>query len=305
MMMNARGFTGKFSKQDLFGLGYCILAVCFFGGCTRTTIEARFENSNQLFLEKTMASLDLGEKLDQTIPSGKSVSLVSLENDETNDRPVNVLVEDQIIQSLISSGYSVLERDMDTLTRMICEKSGDQFRLMYFPTDVVISSVGGAVGGSYSGSYSRGYAEGSASVTEVSGVGRDSIFVIETQLESADYLISYRILECGIVYRDSEMHRKKREAMVGLHVRVQETSSGKIVYADDVRGTLEDEIEEDLLYELENYHYSFYSHDLPVVKGVRTARKEVSSAEEKRKTGNRLLGALAGGVMVLWFFAQN
>jgi hypothetical protein len=160
----------------------------------------------------------------------------------------------------------------------------------------VISSVG-RIGSLAPDWPNAGYVYGGARVTEIAGSGRDSIMVFDTQLDAADYLISYRVLECGIVYRKGEEKSKKREAMVRLHIRVQDTGSGQILYANNIEGSLEDEVEAEVLDDLEDFRYSFYSHDLPLERGVPSGRREIENTQEGSQSPALRIAILLGGAV--------
>lgn len=268
------------------------IAVVGVSGCAATS-PPRFDNSNQMFLEKTVYELDLGAKMAAVLPARSSVSLVSLEGPETRDNALTATLEDQLIRSLLENEFVTLERDRDLLTRLVSERAGERFRLTYLPSDVTIASLGGSAGVGQSGVWTGGYLSGSASVTEIAGAGRDTMMVFETQLDPADYLISYRVLECGIVYRDGSGDNKKRESMVGLHVRVEDTNTGQILFADNLRGTLEDEVDSGQLKDLEQFHYSLYSHDFPVTQGAPTGNREVGDPSRKPRLTGAFLGIVA------------
>jgi hypothetical protein len=123
--------------------------------------------------------------------------------------------------------------------------------------------------------------------------------VFDTHLETAAYMISYRVLECGIVYRKDSDRVNKREAMVGLHVRVQDTKSGEILHAENLRGFLEDEVDRRILDDLENYRYSFYAHDLPLERGTPRGKREVGDNQQTRdaRAVMLVLGLVAVGAL--------
>ena len=298
----------SFCVRGLFPAIVTMAAAMLLSGCAALErVEPEFEDSNQMFLEQAVRELNLGEqvadgsarivRLSQVadlVPRGSKVSLVSLERGITGDSPLLSVIEDQLIGSLLEHDLTVLERDYDALSRLVSEKTNDDFSLLYLPTGVVISSVGGRAGATAaSGWFGSGYVAGSAQKTEISGAGRDTIMVYETQLEPADYLVSYRVLECGIVYRKGAAKMKKREAMVGLHVRVQDTASGEILFADNLRGTLEDEVEKRLIGDLEYFRYSFYSHALPREQGTPVGRREMKSSKQEAATMEADPGAWA------------
>jgi len=283
----------------LTSIGICVV-VGGPAGCATTSLP-RFENANQVFLEKTVGELELGAKMASVLPAGSSVALVSIEGPDTRDNTLTATLEDQLIRSLLESHFIVLERDRDLLSRLVSERAADRFRLTYLPSDVTIASLGGSAGVGRRAGWTSGHLSGSASVTEIAGAGRDTIMVFDTQLDPADYLISYRVLECGIAYRDAPGGHKKRESMVGLHVRVQETRTGRVLCADNLRGTLEDEVESKQLKDLEQFQYSLYTHDFPMIQGAPRGRRVVGESGVKSSQGKGVLvlGATIAAALII------
>lgn len=92
-------------------------------------LQVRFEDSHQVFVEKTIEGLELPEEMLSIIRDGGPVGLVSLETKETLDHPVVALVEDAIIEKLSGEDVQVAERDADMIDRFIAEGSADGYAL--------------------------------------------------------------------------------------------------------------------------------------------------------------------------------
>jgi hypothetical protein len=290
--------AGRQSLARLIVIVPLALAVSL-SGCATSKLTPRFEDSNQMLLEETVGILDVGGKVSKVIPDESKIAVVSLEKPETLDHPVLALIEDQLVASLLEDGYTVLERDFDSLIRLASEKSAEHFRIIMVPSDVRVSSAGAAAGYGTYGLLSSGYLSGAAGVTEISGLKSAKIETLNTRLEPADYIISYRVLECGIVYRDASKGRKEREAMVRLHVRVQDTATSEILFSENVMGTLEDQVDEKLVDDLEDFRYSFYAHDLPMERGTPRGRREIKGSEEKSGAETSLGWLAFGGIGAL------
>ena len=102
----------------------------------------------------------------------------------------------------------------------------------------------------------------------IHGVGRDSVLTIDTPMMTADYIVAYRILECGLVRRPGEDRRsRQREARVRLHMRLHEAKTGVIVAAQTVENVQTDSVAVNALKWLSNYHYRFYAPDMPLQYG--------------------------------------
>ncbi|MEA2104377.1 MAG: hypothetical protein U9P79_07040 [Candidatus Cloacimonadota bacterium] len=221
---------------------YLFLIVLLFSGCA--TIQPKFEDSNQLFIEKTVDNIDLGNTMKSKIPSGSKVALVSLEKDVTLDKPIIALIEDQLIQSLVNSGFKVLERDKNAIENLIKESNSSNNYSMIQNNSELLNSKNVDI--------------------EISDLTFSPINLKQTEIEAADYLINYRILECGIIYRDFDTEKDIREGLVRLHIRVQKTNNGEILSAQNLDGKNEDKIEKELVPQLADFHYSYFPYDYPL-----------------------------------------
>ncbi len=241
-------------------LGVICIGLIFllFAGCA--TIQPKFEDSNQLFIERTVDNLDLGNVMKKNIPSGSKVAIVSLEKEITLDKPIIALIEDQLIQSLMSSGFKVLERDQNAVENLMKENAhSDVYSLLQNNSELLKSK---------------------RIEVELSEVNFTPFNSAKTNIQSADYLINYRILECGIVYRDYDSELDKREGLVRLHIRVQKTNNGEIVSAQNLDGKKEDTIKKELVTQLADFHYSYFPYDYPLQpkqKKERVEKKKGSS----------------------------
>ncbi|HPN37567.1 MAG TPA: hypothetical protein PL041_04130 [Melioribacteraceae bacterium] len=209
-----------------------LVLVVFAVGC-KTLPPIEYENSNQLFIERTVDKLDLGKTF--PVPQGQSIALVSLENDKTIDIPVVATIEDQLVRSLLKNQFVVLERDNDMLKRLLRENH---------PTD-----------------HKNGY---SILTTDSA---QTFVKMYKTHLKSADYLVSYRVLECGLIYgRNIVDGFIDRNGVIRLHVRIQKVDSGEIVYADNLTGTYKDRVIADYLQYYENFHFNYFQNSYPLQK---------------------------------------
>ena len=286
-------------------VGFC-LAVAMLGilttGCAVQSYP-RFEDSNQVFLEETIAGLDLVRAVKHVIPERSRICLASMETSTTRDFPVIAMIEDGMITTLRESGYVLLERDDDMLRRLAAEGGDPGYRFLYLPSDEsTVSARAGVTGVAHGLGVSYG-GYGVREVERVSGGNREEALVFDTSLATAEYVISYRVLECGIIYRPgSGTTLKEREGLTRLHIRVTDVDTGEVLFAGNVDNTQEDEIKSRDVDELSDFHYSFYSPALPVVKGTSSEKREM----EKREGGPQaspamtVLMALAATVFGIW-----
>lgn len=260
-----------------------LFAVFVFVGCAPLQINTDikypdFENANQCFLEKTIDSINFGSQMEGSIPRGSRVSFISMEKDQTLDKSIIALIEDQVISSLVASGYVVVERDEHLINNLL--KEGNQ-------------------------NYSKMYeysADGVQYLQAAEEIVKPGIAFVETNLKSADYMISYRILESGIVYRDMDVINDgisyvNRDGLVRLHVRVQNAETGDIKYASNLTGTLTDEVRKDFVHQLSSFHYSYFSYEYPLqapqsegaLKKLKTTKQiTVEKSASIKKPSNRV-----------------
>ena len=250
----------------------------FIVGCAPTYIQPSFEDSNQYFLEKTINQLDVGKELEGRISPKYNIALLSIEDNLTLDKPIVAMIEDQIISSLIEGGYTIVERDIDVIQNII--KEGDKKYSLIF----------------------QKASQDSSSVNIIKGSLEPGINFIETQLSAAGALISYRILEAGIVYREYPENKNSeiREAMVRLHIRVHKTWTGEIVHATNLSSSLSDTVRQEFVNQLASFHYSFFPYEYPLqekvhyqgikrIKSVKIATKDEKISKTSRSVSRSQL----------------
>ena len=240
-----------------------MLFMVFFG-CTVT--KANFDQSNHVFFERTVDNLQLGKAITKEIPHGKRIAIRSLEQESTVDRPVIAILEDQMVQALLNAGYSVVERDDNALSHLFKESNSNKFNI---PKN------------------KYAWLSGKDLKVETQNIpeGSDLDF-IQTNLVAADYILAYRIQECGIRYEKKENSTDTilRNGLVRLHVRVYDAKTSEVKYVGNITGTNEDEIEKSMMYLLANFHYTnFFPYDYPLQYGKVASRIEVSAPVVKRK----------------------
>ena len=265
--------------KKTFGVICIGLIFLLFMGCA--TIQPKFEDSNQLFIERTVDNMDLGNAMKKNIPSGSKVALVSLEKEITLDKPIIALIEDQLIQSLMNSGFKVLERDQNAVENLIKENNhSDVYSLLQDKNDILKSTGVGV---------------------EISKIDFATLNPVETKIHSADYLINYRILECGVIYRDYDTKYDKREGLVRLHIRVQKTNNGEIVIAQNIEGKKEDEIRKELVTQLADFHYSYFPYDYPL-QPIEKKEPLIKTKPAQKIKSKKLYYYIGGGVGILGLF---
>jgi hypothetical protein len=285
-----------------------LLAAATLTGCATIRVEPTFDLSNQVFIEKTVGQLDVVGAIRTAVPAGGRLCLVSLETPATYDYPIVATIEDALIKSLRDGGFVVLERDDEMLRRMASEGPDGRYRFVFLPSERVAASAAGIEAGAPAATVLGLTAAPAYQMTGLTwsrerGGDRDTTLILQTPLDAADYIVTYRVLECGLVHRKgTSAGLKKREGLARLHLRVVDAHSSRVLYAGDVRATQQDEIDSDLARDLADFHYSFFSQDYPVIQGTSRQPKELGG-EDRASPANRLtlLGGLACLALVLMF----
>ena len=225
---------------------FTLLNFLIFFGCATNDVFPPFESSNQHFIDNTINKLNIGAELNNIIDSSKNIILLPLEENQPSNKSISIMIEDQIISSLYNSGYTVLEREKNAINQLI--KEGEEYFYLTFSIP-----------------------HKNLNYNEIKGdVIEPDIKFIKTHLKSADLAIFYRILEIGIIYLDhpDEKEYKKRESLIRIHLRVQDISNGKIIYANNITSKSSDIVETKYIDYLSSFHYSFFSYKYPIQESV-------------------------------------
>jgi len=223
-----------------------IILSLFAVGCA-PQIQPSFENSNQRFIEKTISKLDIGKELEDKINTTDRIALLSIESPDFLHKPIIAMIEDQVIASLIKKGYTLVERDAGAIQKMIREGEEKYSLTFNIPSENITSK-------------------------KLTGDALDpGIIFLETQLISADIAIFYRILEIGIIYMEDpdDKEYKKREALISLHIRIQNIQNGEIMHATNLTSKSSDLVEEELVDRLASFHYTFFPYEYPIQKNIK------------------------------------
>jgi hypothetical protein len=318
----------------------CVLLAAGCQSLTPTTVEKpvlkpTFDNSHAMLIEKAVNGLDIVKAVKDYVDQKEKLVVVGIETSKTYDLPVNYIIEDNMISNLVGASYSVLERDENLLSRMMYEQ-GDRYQRVIpsAPSSILLRGIE-KEGMHYLNPYTN-------TTTDPNGVGvvnlKDSMefflklsdfykdMLGQVKVKNADVLISYRVLECGIMVEKEEPKKGsaaepkakpvdaktatasllkvyfKREAMARLAIRVVDAKTGEVRYA----GVLENRSKDSLPFEqeqgqseadfrnnvaqyqgyLQNYHYTFYDQQLPNVNGIRQEQEEIKTQSQNTQTTN-------------------
>ena len=190
-----------------------IVLTLFFSNCANNSLN-NYDNTNPIKIEKSVQGLDIGKILPKpgSLDGRIAIKSIELDNSDNLDIGVAYMIEDNLITNLISNGYKVVERDPDILKVLHLESSG---KYKKYSTDD--SKV-----------HNNIYNDANITIANatVHIDGKEEEEELEefdvTELSSSDYILSYRVLECGVVYKDiesldmtaSSMNSVERSALV-------------------------------------------------------------------------------------------
>lgn len=196
-----------------------------------------------------------------------------------NDFP-NDLIEDYIINALVQNNVQVVERNDIALVRLVNE--GDKSKIDY---ESLTTNQGIDNPFSYNArlkSYeyeipvyleknellqiSSDTKSSETFQKSVSAINRTAKPLILKQLDRADIILFYRVLECGIRYlnNDETYESITRKALIKLNVRLVLIRDGSVLWSNQVSSTYEDKVHPKSLNFVENSDlYKYYLHNLP------------------------------------------
>jgi len=312
----------KLFQQPVIQAVLLIAAVSISGilaaGCA-TPIDERtkaaipvFEDTNAVLIERTAKTLPIASALEGKVQTDENIIVVSLETRAIVDRPINYLIDDSLIAVLLKEGYRVLERDPDVLYHAGFERADGYAGIVpgTLPSDPLDAIVQGM----------KREGMDPAAAAELYTALRDDYQDIRSAmaLESADVIVAYRLLECGIHYEtedrkiearvDGEEKTKSRleidlarEVRVRLFVRVIDARTGSIRIArtvETVDTDIQSFVQQDLQTEgqlweqvdeyirrLEKFDYTYYGERLP------NQPKEVEP-EDPKTAGEQLISLI-------------
>lgn len=233
-------------------------------GIRRMYVEDEaIKESNAILLERAVWDLAAQVTTIPVLSTNKNYVVMSSENVDDRNNPVLSSVEDGIVAALASSGFSILERDNDILIRLLYQEGQDGLAAVVVPptSAQLIDEEDGTNLPKYNLDYGRKVQIVS---TQVGSKGTGN-------LQPADYVISYRILEQGVKYIRLEgvdeygVSQFKRRAYVKTHIRIIDSKTSRIVWANNLSGLREDVVPRWMLRKLEESNYEFYSQSLPLV----------------------------------------
>lgn len=250
-------------------------------GCATVELPKlpRFEDSNAYLIKKSVEQINIVDTLSDFVSKNDKIVIASLENKKTSDNSITAVIEDVFLKQFIDKGYCMLERDNDMIYHLMLESDSSYL-------------------------YKIGFNE----------IESDDNLEIPTKLLSADKIIGYRVLECGIVYEDikrlaiTEKDSLNRIAETILLFRTEDAKSGEILNISTARGFFTDRISaknKDILKDFHFRHYRFgypnvYGNPPQIEYGVTQEKEGGSSKEEDLSKGSLIIfGGLVATVVII------
>jgi hypothetical protein len=264
------------------------------------------DEENAALIDKALSGLKIVDLVAPVVKDSEKSIVVSMEDKiSRGDSSFNYLVEDNLIGSLVSSGYKILERDENIIVREIPEGSQQYNRSLLRPIPtppsiVLMDTIERNGLSAVMQNEKLTLADLQAFYNKLND-DYQSMVVSQNHMETADVLISYRLLELGVDDAVSKFHSQspasagifgsgsistwqvKREALARLFVRVMDAKTGEIRAAKILENSLtsdmtivqdKSESESDFtsranafIAGLSKYHYSWYEQQLPNKNG--------------------------------------
>jgi len=274
-------------------LSFLLIAVFLLSSCATTTKKiTNYDDTNPVRIEQATYGLDVVSLLSERLEfKSGTIAIRSIEegNDNHLDDGVIYMIEDAIVSNLVSNGYRMVERDPETLENLYREnsqkykKSGDPKENTLIETlDLNVLTPEGTV-----------CCETSEKVFDylvdehkTKSLANDD-YLVNTGLDAADYILSYRVLECGVLYyeleKNSELSEKiKRSARTRLHCRLSNAKTSEILAAGLVENEIIDIVKRS---DVKEMSYSYYHHTLPL-KSKDNKKSKKKNKDNKKSSNN-------------------
>tara|TARA_B100001029_G_C15021367_1_gene430775 strand:- start:438 stop:1340 length:903 start_codon:yes stop_codon:yes gene_type:complete len=243
----------------------------FITGCTSNKNNyLNYDNTNPVKIEEATSGIDMTELIPSSLNGTIAVKSIELDLSHHLDIGVVYMIEDNLITNLIENNYRVLERDPDALENLYRESTSN-----YQKEDHQLSNSESIEQDTQSGvnviNVNLGDESSKKNDENSDSLPNEKNTLINTDLTSADYLLSYRVLECGVVYTQVEddgsstinLNKIQRNARTRLHCRLTNTKTSEIISAGVIENEISDILDRDDVLDLEQISYQYYHHTLP------------------------------------------
>ena len=258
---------------------FLILVALFMSSCSNDSYMLDYDNTNPVKIEESVSGLKLNEIIPSKLDGKIAVRSIELDISDQLDVGVVYMIEDHLVTNLINNGYNVLERDPDALSNLQREsyskyrelnKESKNMDTENQDVEEILDFVNNNL---KSGKDRTNVVNVNVSGDLANSKDLEQDFT-ETNLSSANYILSYRVLECGVMYSELDDNKDgtslveefvdiQRNARTRLHCRLTNTKTSEIISAGIVENEVFDIIKRDDLGDLEQMSYEYYHHTLP------------------------------------------
>ena len=243
-----------------------IILSLFLFSCSTNDYIKDYDNTNPIKIEKATGGLKVNDIIPSNLDGSIAVRSIELDLNHHLDMGVIYMIEDHLITNLIENKHKVLERDPEALSNLYRESSSNYMKNSDQFSDSDPES-----------------SEASETVNVIVNVSDQNLKsdksdkldkLVNTDLHAADYMLSYRVLECGVIYtaldsetkisKSADLNKLKRSARTRLHCRLTNTKTSEIISAGIVENEISDIINREDVMDLEQISYQYYHHTLPL-----------------------------------------
>jgi len=209
------------------------------------------DNTNQKFFEETINKLRFGSLLYQELSIYYKLAILPIAKIDSDDNILHNLVENQLISSLVQTGYLVMEREPNAIESLIQES-------VYSSEESLSNAIDKYIAIDEDSKYNDDTKDSLKNLIFKEDIlGNKSrspmnsyIQFLQTHLNSVDIIIFYRILDADIFYSEipgNKVGAIKRNGLLRINIRAEKVENGQIVYTDNLFVANSDTIQKSLI----------------------------------------------------------
>ena len=288
------------------------LAIITFGltitGCAVTKkATLSYDRTNPVRIEESINGLPIVNFVSNKIDKENDIIVIAsmesfAKDDYYNwrlDSGTRYLIVDNLLSSLKSADFRIAERDPEIMWHLARESKDkyNLYNLKYKDTNKEKKEEAKVPEGTTITNNYYGDVDNSAiSKSDAKTKEEEAEETIFTDLTAADILLTYRVLECGVLYKEVEkegsysdienVNNISRLARTRLQCRLTNAKTGEILNSGLVENEVVDIISKADMNALKEMHYQFYEHTMPNINQEEKEQRSVSAAA---KAGEAIL----------------
>ncbi|MBI64883.1 MAG: hypothetical protein CMG64_01125 [Candidatus Marinimicrobia bacterium] len=303
------------------------LILCFIvSNCAQQINIINYDNTNPVKIEQATQGLELNTLLNN-IQKEKSIAVRSIEEyiDPDIDAGVVYMIEDYLITNIINNGYKAVERDPNIFKDLISE-SGENYKQVLDNKNIKLDAKKET---SSNENIINIFTADQADNSNTEECKENCFY--ETSINTSDYILSYRVLECGVVYNEKENQSDRividnpfnndethnpieRSARTRLHCRLTNSQTSEIVAAGIIENEIIDIVSSEDVEDLERISYKYYHHTLPNQRlivdgkwhedGYSNDKDDAEILKPKKAQRKKVGWGIGGAILALLFLAD-